>query len=420
MIRRESFENGLCLLTESMPDVRSVSLGVWLKRGSRHEPASLNGISHFIEHLVFKGTERRTAREIALAMDSVGGQMDAFTSKEYTCFYAKVLDEHLPTAVELLSDIVRRPRFDPAELERERQVIVEEIRMVEDTPEELVYDLFSSHFYDGHPLGRPIQGTEETVGALDRNRLLGFFHKVYLPQNLLIVAAGNLRHSRLAKLVGEAFAAMVPRDAHPPLTRPPRVRGGVAVREKKDLEQLHLLLGLPAFPENFAGRYALFTLNALLGGSMSSRLFQKIREERGLAYTVYSAVNAFLDTGVLMVYAATSPSRAREVLGLVLQELAELRDQGPTPQELEVAKEHLKGSLMLSLESTSSRMSNLARQEIYFGRQFTLGEVLAGLEAVTVEAVHEVSRQLFRNGRLALAAVGRLGRQKISEQELVL
>ncbi len=420
MIRRESFENGLCLLTESMPDVRSVSLGVWLKRGSRHEPASLNGISHFIEHLVFKGTERRTAREIALAMDSVGGQMDAFTSKEYTCFYAKVLDEHVSTAVELLSDIVRRPRFDPAELERERQVIVEEIRMVEDTPEELVYDLFSSHFYDGHPLGRPIQGTEQTVGTLDRNRLLDFFHKVYLPQNLLIVAAGNLRHSRLARLVGEAFAAMTSRDGHPPRTRPPRVRGGVAVREKKDLEQLHLLLGLPAFPENFAGRYALFTLNALLGGTMSSRLFQKIREERGLAYTVYSAVNAFLDTGVLMVYAATSPSRAREVLGLVLQELAELRDKGPTPQELDVAREHLKGSLMLSLESTSSRMSNLARQEIYFGRQFTLGEVLAGLDAVTVESVHDVSRQLFRNGRLALAAVGRLGRQKISEQELVL
>lgn len=420
MIRRESFENGLCLLTESMPDVRSVSLGVWLKRGSRHEPAALNGISHFIEHLVFKGTERRTAREIALAMDSVGGQMDAFTSKEYTCFYAKVLDEHLPTAVELLSDIVRRPRFDPAELERERQVIVEEIRMVEDTPEELVYDLFSSHFYDGHPLGRPIQGTEQTIGTLDRDRLLGFFHEVYLPQNLLIVAAGNLRHSRLAKLVGEAFGAMASRDGQPARTRPPRVRGGVVAREKKDLEQLHLLLGLPAFPENFAGRYALFSLNALLGGTMSSRLFQKIREERGLAYTVYSAVNAFLDTGVLMVYAATSPSRAREVLGLVLEELADLRDKGPTAQELQVAKEHLKGSLMLSLESTSSRMSNLARQEIYFGRQFTLGEVLAGLDAVTPEAVHQVSRQLFRNGRLALAAVGRLGRQKLSERELAL
>jgi len=420
MIRKEAFDNGLCLLTESMPDVRSVSLGVWLKRGSRHEPASLNGISHFIEHLVFKGTEKRTAREIALAMDSVGGQMDAFTSKEYTCFYAKVLDEHLPTAVELLSDIVRRPRFDPTELERERQVIVEEIRMVEDTPEELVYDLFSSHFYGGHPLGRPIQGTVETVAALDRDRLLDFFHRVYLPQNLLIVAAGNLRHGHLAKLVGEAFGAMPARDGQPPRTRPPRVRGGIVVREKKDLEQLHLLLGLPAFPENFAGRYALFTLNALLGGTMSSRLFQKIREERGLAYSVYSAVNAFLDAGVLMVYAATSPARAREVVGLVLEELRALRERGPTEQELEVAKEHLKGSLMLSLESTSSRMSNLARQQIYFGRQFTLSEVLAGLDAVTVEAVHEVSRRLFRNGRLALAAVGRLGRLKFSERDLLL
>jgi predicted Zn-dependent peptidase len=344
--------------------------------------------------------------------------MDAFTSKEYTCFYAKVLDEHLDTAVDLLSDIVRRPRFDPTELERERKVIVEEIRMVEDTPEELVYDLFSQHFYPDHPLGRPIQGTEATVRGLSRRRLLRFFHESYLPNNILIVAAGNLKHERLSRLVRKKFGSMEPMDRPRPKANPPRVRGGVIRRQKKELEQLHVLMGLPAYPENFRGRYPLFVLNALLGGTMSSRLFQKIREERGLAYSVYSAVNAFLDTGLMMIYAATSPARGREVVRLVLQELADLRDNGPSPAELEMAKDHLKGSLMLSLESTASRMSNLARQEMYYGRQFTLEELLRGIEAVTVDSVHDVSRQLFHNGKVALAAVGRMGQFRVNAESL--
>ncbi len=419
-IRKETFDNGITLLTEAMPDVRSVSVGIWLRRGSRHEPPSLNGASHFIEHLVFKGTENRTAKEIALAVDSVGGQMDAFTSKEYTCFYAKVLDEHLATAVEILSDIVLNPRFDAAELERERKVIVEEIRMVEDSPEELAYDLFSEHFYPGHPLGRPIQGTERTVGSMSRRRLLTFFRGAYVPRNLLIAAAGSLRHDELADRLRKAFGAMPRADGPSRDSRPPRTRGGVVTRAKRELEQLHLLLGLPAFPESFAGRYPLFVLNALLGGTMSSRLFQKIREERGLAYSVYSAVNAFLDNGVMLVYAATSPKRGREVLDVVLRELADLRDRGPDPAEVAVAKEHLKGSLMLSLESTSARMSNLARQEIYYGRQYGLGEILAGIEAATPEAVHAVARQLFQDRSLALAAVGRVGALGPAAKELSL
>lgn len=421
MIRKETLGNGLTLLTESMPHVRSVSLGVWLRQGSRHEPASLNGVSHFIEHLVFKGTETRNAREIALAVDSVGGQMDAFTSKEYTCFYAKVLDEHLETAVELLGDIVRRPLFDPTELERERKVIVEEIRMVEDSPEELVYDLFSQHFYPGHPLGRPIQGTETTVKGLSRRRLLHFFHASYHPANLLIVAAGNLRHDRLSRLVRKTFGSMKGVKGKPrKVTPPPRASRGMITRHKKELEQLHVLMGLPAYPENFRDRYPLFVLNALLGGTMSSRLFQKIREERGLAYSVYSAVNAFLDSGLMMIYAATSPAKGREVVRLVLGELRQLRDDGPTEAELSVAKEHLKGSLMLSLESTASRMSNLARQEMYYGRQFTLAEVLEGIEKVTTERAHAVARQLLGDGRLALAAVGRMDTSRLREASLQL
>jgi predicted Zn-dependent peptidase len=406
-IRKETLPNGITLLTERMPHVRSVTLGVWLRRGSRHEPPPLNGASHFIEHLVFKGTENRSAREIALAVDSIGGQMDAFTSKEYTCFYAKVLDDHVADAVDLLSDIVLSPLFDATELERERKVIVEEIRMVEDAPEELVYDLFSTHFYPGHALGRPIQGTEGTVRGLSRKRLLGYFRANYVPDNILIVAAGNVSHAELKRLAGRTFGRMARGDRKPKPAVRPRSRGGIVTRAKNELEQLHLLFGVPTFPERHAHRYPLFVLNALLGGTMSSRLFQKVREERGLAYSVYSAVNAFSDAGVMMVYAGTSPEKGDELLAVVTDELRDLRDKGPSAREVEVAKEHLKGSLMLSLESTSSRMSNLARQEMYHGRTFSMEEVLRGLERVTRGEVHRMARRVFRRGVPALAAVGR-------------
>jgi predicted Zn-dependent peptidase len=406
-IRKQILPNGITLLTEHMPHVRSVTLGVWLRRGSRHEPPSLNGASHFIEHLVFKGTENRSAREIALAVDSIGGQMDAFTSKEYTCFYAKVLDAHVREAVDLLSDIVLRPLFDAKELERERKVIVEEIRMVEDAPEDLVYDLFSTHFYPGHALGRPIQGTEQTVRGLSRARLLGYFRENYVPRNILIVAAGNVQHAELAALVRKSFGRMKRGGHAEPKGGKPRARGGIVTRAKKELEQLHLLLGVPAFPESHANRYPLFVLNALLGGTMSSRLFQKVREERGLAYSVYSAVNSFRDSGVMMIYAGTSPDKGDEVLAVVAQELRDLCKAGPTAREVEVAKEHLKGSLMLSLESTSSRMSNLARQEMYHGRTFSMEEILLRLDRVGRADVHRMARRVFRPGTPALAAVGR-------------
>jgi predicted Zn-dependent peptidase len=419
MIRRERLPSGLVLLTESMPHIRSVSLGVWLRSGSRHEPAPINGISHFIEHLLFKGTETRTARDIALAADSVGMQLDAFTSKEYTCFYAKVLDQHLPTAVDLLADIVQRPRFDAEELERERQVVLEEIRMVEDTPEELIYDLFSSHFYPGHPLGRPIQGTRQTVRRLDRQRLLRYFRGAYRPERMLIVAAGSLRHERLAPIVRRAFGSVEPAGPVPRRATPsPRPRGGVVTRRKPELEQLHLLLGMPAYPENFAGRYALFVLNAVLGGTMSSRLFQKIREERGLAYSVYSALNAFMDCGFLVIYAATGPDRGAEVLELALAELRDLRERGPSEEELRVAKQHLKGSLMLALESSSSRMSSLARQQMYFGRTASMEETLRKVDGVSAQAVQRISGELFAGQRIGLAAVGDVSRLRVRREAL--
>jgi predicted Zn-dependent peptidase len=402
-----------------MPDVRSVTLGVWLRQGSRHETPAINGISHFLEHLVFKGTETRTARDIALAMESVGGQMDAFTSKEYTCFYTKVLDQHVPEALDLLADIVRRPKFDPVELERERRVILEEIRMVLDTPDELIYDLFSEHFWPRHALGRPIQGTADTVGRMGRPRLQRFFRGAYRPGNVVIAAAGNIDPTDLGRRVRRMFGDMEPAPAPALPTRPPRPRGGI-VRRSKPLEQTHLLLGVPGYPKSVEHRYVLSVLNSLLGGTMSSRLFQKIREERGLAYSVYSGINSFVDAGFLMVYAATAPSQAAETVRLVLAELDALARHGPTADEVAIAREHLKGSLMLSLESTSSRMSNLAQQEIYYGRQFRLEEILKGIDRVTPGRVHAICREIFSGTRASLAVVGRTARFRMREEELQL
>ncbi|MCP3979532.1 MAG: insulinase family protein [bacterium] len=420
MIQKHKLSNGLALITESMPHVRSVTIGVWLRRGSRDEPARTNGISHFIEHLVFKGTEGRSARDIALAMDSVGGQMDAFTSKEYTCFYARVLDEHLPETIDLLADIVQRPLFDATELERERQVVLEEIRMVEDTPDDLIYDLFSEHYFPRHPLGRPIQGTEQTVGALSRRQLLNFFRGAYRPRNMLIVAAGNLKHANVARMCERGFGDLDRGRNVNGRASAPRPHSGVFRARKNELGQLHLLLGLPAYARTMSQRYRLYVLNAILGGTMSSRLFHKIREERGLAYSVYSAVNAFMDAGVLNIYAATNRASGSEVIGLVRAELAALVQHGPTEDELRVAKENLKGSLMLSLESTSSRMSNLARQEIYYGRQLTLEETLGGVSRVTRAAVHRTARELLEGQQLSLAVVGPTKGLSVRSRDLAL
>jgi len=417
MIRREVLPNGLTLLTEAMPNIRSVCLGVWLKQGSRHETEAENGISHFIEHLLFKGTERRSAQEIAKIIDGVGGQCDAFTSKEYTCFYARVLDEHLGVAFDLLADIVLHPRFEPDLIEKERNVIFEEIKMVEDSPDELVYDLFTETIWREHPLGRPIQGTVESVAALGPETLTGFFRSSYHAGNVLISAAGSVDHDRLAGLVGEAFLR-IPDGSLPRPIAPPGSHAAVVLREKKELEQLHLCIGVPAFPQNHPDRYAGYVMNTILGGTMSSRLFQKIREERGLAYTVFSAINSFCDTGYLAVYAATRPDGAAEVVALICEELARLKAERVEEAELRLAKDHLKGSLMLALESSSARMSNLARQEIYFDREFSLDEILEGIDAVTGDAIQSLALSMIDGRRCAAAALGRLNGLELRPEQL--
>ncbi|MDH3591918.1 MAG: insulinase family protein, partial [Planctomycetota bacterium] len=320
----------------------------------------------------------------------------------------------------LLSDIVVRPSFDPVELEREKQVVLEEIRMVDYTPDDLIYDLFAEHFWPHHPLGRPIQGTERTVGALNRRRMQGFFRRSYRPDRMMVVAAGNLDAAALSRQVRTAFRDLASNGGTVRPERPPKPQAGIVRRKKRDLEQIHLLMGLPAFPRTPDERYALHTMNALLGGTMSSRLFQTIREERGLAYSVFSGASLFRDCGFLMIYAGTRPDRGREVVQLALAELADLRERGPSEEELVVAKEHLKGSLMLSLESTASRMSNLARQEIYYGRRVELGQIVRGIDRVTVGRVRGLARRLFDDPPLALAAIGNLDRFRMAERELKL
>jgi predicted Zn-dependent peptidase len=415
-IVRDVLPNGLRLLTERMPHVRSVSIGVWLARGSRHEPQEQSGIAHFVEHMLFKGTGTRSAEDIAQAIDSVGGQMDAFTAKEYASYYIKVLDEHLPFAVDVLSDIVMHPAFSPDDIEREKKVVLEEIKMVEDTPDDLVHELFTENFWADHPLGRPILGTRETVEALNRDALRRYFETVYTAPNLIVAAVGNVEHARVRDLVARAFDAL-PRTSEPIVDAPPRVFPCTIIRNK-DLEQSHVCLGTTGYRQDHEDRYASYVMNTILGGSMSSRLFQNVREKRGLAYSVFSGLSAYRDAGSMTIYAGCANDAVGELIDVVIAELKRLKDEPFPEPELQRAKDHLKGSLMLNLESTSSRMSHLARQEIYFDRQFGLDETLEGVERVTGEDVRRIARELFSNDALAATVLGDVNGVQIPRERL--
>jgi predicted Zn-dependent peptidase len=416
MIVKESLDNGLTLITESVPGARSVAVGVWLKRGSRHERPELSGISHFIEHMVFKGTKSRSAQRIAEEVDSIGGHMDAFTAKEYASFHLKVLDEHLPTAVEILGDIVMHPLFDPTEMTREKKVIFEEINMVEDTPDDLVMELFAGAFWPGHPLGRSILGSKRSVGRLRREGLAQFFGRVYQPRNIVIAAAGHLDHEKASRLVRRHFGGL-PAKRSPANGRVPRVATRVVTRSKRGLEQVHICLGTRGYPQTHPDRYGCYILNTVLGGSMSSRLFQNIREKRGLVYSISSGVTAYSDSGLFSIYAGTSRDSAREVIGLTVEEVRKLCGETLGEVELRRAKDHLRGSLVLSLEYTGARMSQLAREEIYFGRSFTLDELLSGIEAVTAEDVRRIAVGLFE-GQWAASVLGDLQGWRPRERDL--
>jgi predicted Zn-dependent peptidase len=399
-----------------MNHVRSASVGIWVRSGSRHELAPLNGISHFIEHTLFKGTTNRTSREIAVESDAIGGNVDAFTSRELAAYYVKVLDAQLPRAFDLLADLVRNPLFEDGELDRERNVVLEEIKMVEDTPDDLVHEVFVANYWPNHPLGRSILGTAETLATFVHDRVVDYFSGVYTPRNLVVSGAGNIDHEPFVEMVEKYLGSLQDRptqfNASSPTPSPRRVI------INKDLEQAHLMMGATCPPLTSCDRYTVHLLNVILGGGMSSRLFQTIREDHGLAYAVYSGVNSYTDAGYLSVYAATSPEQISEVINLSIEEFGKMKAEPVTEAELERAKDQLKVSLMLSLESTSARMSNLARQEIFFGRQFTLDEILQKIDVVTTADVQRVAGEIFNGDDLAVTALGQLNDANLAVAQL--
>jgi predicted Zn-dependent peptidase len=416
-IRRQVLPHGLTVITEQMEHIRSASIGIWLETGSRDETPQSNGISHFIEHMVFKGTKHRTAEEIARQVDSIGGNMDAFTSKECICFNVKVLDEHVPLALEILSDLVLYPNFTDEDIARERGVILEEIKMDEDNPDYLVHEIFTQNFWKDHPLGKPILGTKETVKKFERQAVLDTYTHRFAPGNIIVAAAGHLDHDQFVDLVVKHFEHLKPAQNgfHSPA---PKIVPRIVLRNKKALEQVQLCIGVPAYPIAHEKRYAGYILNTLLGGGMSSRLFQNIRERQGLAYSIYSDLNPYRDTGCMAVYAGTSLASAAKVVQSVVSEFRDLKIRPVPEEELRRSKDQLKGSLMLSLESSAARMSNLARQEMYFDRFQDLDELVQKIEAVTADDLQSLAREFFKTESVAVTVLGNLSGLKISRNQL--
>jgi predicted Zn-dependent peptidase len=416
-IRRQVLPHGLTVITEQMEHIRSASIGIWLETGSRDETPQANGISHFIEHMVFKGTKHRTAEEIARQVDSIGGNMDAFTSKECICFNVKVLDENVPVALEILTDLVLHPTFTAEDISRERGVILEEIKMDEDNPDYLVHEIFTQNFWKDHPLGKPILGTKETVKRFEREAVLETYTHRFAPGNIIISAAGHLDHDKFVELVINHFQHMKPMSNGFHSTQP-KIVSRIVLRNKKALEQVQLCLGVPCHPIAHEKRHAGYILNTLLGGGMSSRLFQNIRERQGLAYSIYSDLNPYRDTGCMAVYAGTSLASAAKVVESVVTEFRKLKNEAVSEEELRRAKAQLKGSLMLSLESSTARMSNLARQEMYFEHYYDLDELIAKIEAVTSEDLAKLANEFFQTDSIAVTCLGNLTGLKITRDQL--
>jgi predicted Zn-dependent peptidase len=417
-LRRTVLPNGLIVLTERMDHLRSVAMGVWVKSGSRCEPAETNGISHFVEHMLFKGTRSRTAQHIAREMDSIGGNLDAFTGKETICFNVKSLSDHVPIALDVLADLVLNPVFAPSDIERERGVILEEIKIDEDDPDLLVQELFTQSFWKGHPLGWPILGTTETVARLDQKQLVDYHGDRFHGGNMVFSAAGNLEHDHFVDAVRGKFSSLA--DGATLSEMPaPAPSNRIVMRNKKSLEQVQICLGVPAPPITDDNRYAALILNTVLGGGMSSRLFQTIREERGMVYSIYSDLSPYRDTGTLCVYAGTSASKALEVVDLILAEFRKLKESPLAPEELTRAKDQLKGNLLLGLESSTARMANLARQEMYFHLFFSVDELIARIDGVDSAQVQAMAQRLFDPEHIAVTLLGRLNGVKLNRSRIV-
>jgi predicted Zn-dependent peptidase len=418
-IQRSQLANGVKLVSERMSHLRSVSAGVWIARGSRHEAEHESGISHFVEHMMFKGTPRRDSLEIARTVDSLGGHIDAFTSKEHACFNTKVLDEHFPAAFQLLGDLVLDPAFRDEDIQREKRVVLEEIKMEADSPEHQVFNMFARAFWRGHPLGRSILGSETTVRSYSREALSSFYQRTYRPENIVISAAGNVDHDALHRVVEQRFGGL-PRGAPREMEIAPLTHPLMEWKSRESLEQVHLCIGFPSVSYAHEDRYICYVLNALLGGGLSSRLFQNVREKHGLAYNVFSELSPYSDSGCLSIYAATAPATARALLEAVLGELRRLKCEEVASSELERSKRYLKGSLMLSLESSSSRMAHLARQEMFLGQPMELDTLIERVDRVSVEDIRRVAVALFRGEAMGLAGIGGTVPQEFAREELQL
>lgn len=392
MIKRYTCQNGVRIVLENNPTVRSVAIGVWIGTGSRHETPEINGISHFLEHMFFKGTSTKSAREIAESFDRIGGQVNAFTSKEYTCYYAKVLDEHANYALDVLADMFFHSTFDENELKKEKNVVYEEIKMYEDAPDDIVHDLLSKATYGNHSLGYPILGTEETLASFNGDSLRQYMHDYYTPDRVVISVAGNISDSFI-KDVEKWFGSYEAKGKATGLEKPEFHTEKLT--RKKETEQAHLCLGFKGLEVGHERIYDLIVLNNVLGGSMSSRLFQDVREDKGLAYSVYSYHSSYEDSGMLTIYGGTGANQLQQLSETIQETLATLKRDGITSKELENSKEQMKGSLMLSLESTNSKMSRNAKNELLLGKHKTLDEIINELNAVNLERVNGLARQLF-------------------------
>ena len=410
-------DNGLRVITEKIPYLRSVSIGVWVVTGSRDEQPHENGISHFIEHLLFKGTEKRTAFDIAKEIDSVGGTLNAFTGREYTCFYAKVIDQNLPLAIDLLSDIFLHSLMDLKDVEKERMVILQEIKMVEDTPDDYIHDLFNRACWGDHPLGFPIYGTSELVQSFRRDQLHQFFKENYPPDRIVVCAAGHLEHQEMVDLIERTFGKILKSDKARGRSKPDPI--STTNIRKRDLEQVHFCLGTRGLQYDHSLRFASYVLNTILGGGMSSRLFQEIRENRGLAYSVYSYLPTYIDSGLVVVYAGTNEGSFQEVIELVLNEFNHLK-KGPLKNgELETAKEQLKGNLLLSLESSDNLMTRLAKNEIYFQSYLPVGMILKGIDEVKEETVRQLANEIFDERLFCLTVLGPMNGNYLDKVRLI-
>ena len=421
-VRSTKLPNGITILTEHMPGLRSVTAGIWVRRGSRHETPELNGICHFIEHSVFKGTQRRTARDIAVESDRLGGNLDAFTTHEMTGFAVKVADRSLPEAIDLLADLIAHPRFDQNDLDREQSVILEEMKMVEDTPDELLGELFNAAYFPDHPLGRPIEGTRATIATFDHHTISAFHRSAFVTSNLVVAAAGNIEHELLVALVESAFADSTAetngRGPNEAAEQAPTPAAPILIEQKKELEQAHLVIAAPWPDARSSERYAASMLASVVGGGTSSRLWQTIREERGLAYSVGAGGSTFSDVGVFTIYAGTSPENVDEVVDLSLAEMRRVVAESISHEELKLAQDQATSSILLGLESSSGRVGALARQEIIHGRRISPAEIIRKLEAVTPEDMQQVARRYFTSESLALGALGNLNGFRVDRSRL--